>query len=93
MASTIVADLTGFDITKCLPFDVMHTVFEGVAAVHINHLLLHLIDECKFFCLRDLNHIINSHDYGYSEIDTKPSPIRRETTAHSNFQSGIAIYI
>ena len=23
-------DLVGFDITKCLPYDIMHTVFEGV---------------------------------------------------------------
>ncbi len=86
-------DLTGFDITKCLPFDVMHTVFEGVASNHIIHLLHHIIDECQLFCLRDLNHVISSHDYGYSEMDTKPSPICRESTAHSDFhfkQSGNA---
>ena len=28
-------DMPGFDLTKCLPYDVMHTVFEGVAAIHI----------------------------------------------------------
>ena len=86
-------DLMGFDITKCLPFDVMHTVFEGVASNHINHLLHHVIDECQLIRLRDLNHVISSHDYGYSEVDTKPSPIGRESTVHSNFhfkQSGNA---
>ena len=78
-------DLTGFDNTKCLPFDVMHTVFESVASSHINH-LHHVIDECHMFCLRDLNRVISSHDYGYSEVDTKPSsPICRESTAQLDF--------
>lgn len=26
--------LDNFDVTKCLPFDIMHTIFEGVAVYH-----------------------------------------------------------
>ena len=38
-------DLTGFDVTKCLPYDIMHTIFEGVATHHLHALLPYLIDE------------------------------------------------
>ena len=27
--------LDNFDVTKCLPFDIMHTVFEGMAVYHL----------------------------------------------------------
>ena len=73
---------TGFDITKCLPFDVMDTLLEGVASDHINQLLHFVIDESQLFSLKDLNHITSSHDYSYSEVDTKPSPIYRQSAAH-----------
>ena len=36
---------TEFDITKCLPFDVMLTLFEGVASHHINHFPLNRVDK------------------------------------------------
>ena len=38
-------DLVGFDITKCLPYDIMHTVFEGVAISHLKLLLNYCIEE------------------------------------------------
>ena len=74
--------LTGFDITKCLPFDVMDTIFEGVAS---NHLLHHLIDSRHYLSHNQLNDILKAHPYGYSESDTKPPPIQRESTTTSNF--------
>lgn len=37
--------LSNFDITTCLPFDIMHTVYEGVVTYHLNLLLSYLIDE------------------------------------------------
>ena len=40
--------LTGFDITKCLPYDIMHTIFEGVAMLHLLH---YLIDVKNFLSL------------------------------------------
>ena len=72
----------------------MHTLFEGMVSNHLNLLFHHLIDESHSLCLGELNHAIKSHDYGYSEADTKPSPIRRQSTATSDFnfkQSGIII--
>ena len=45
--------------------------------------------------LGEFNHAITSHGYGYSEADTKPSPIHRESTATSDFkfkQSG-TVYV
>lgn len=64
----------------------MHTLFEGVVSNHLNLLFHHLIDESHSLCLGELNHAIDSHDYGYSEADTKPSPIHRESTAISDFK-------
>ena len=74
----------------------MHTLFEGVASYHLNLLFHHLIDESHSLCLGELNHAISSHDYGYSEADTKPSPIHRESTATSDFkfkQSGTCVFL
>ena len=87
--------INNFDITCCLPFDAMHTIFEGVAINHLNQLFRHLIDTCGYFSIGELNHIIKTHLYGYSEADTKPTPIYRET-ATSPFKiklSGIIIII
>ena len=77
--------LNGFDITKCLPFDIMHTLFEGVVLYHLNQLLHYLIDSCKYLTLEQLNHLISSHNYGYSEVDTKPSVVQRHSTTTSDF--------
>ena len=63
----------------------MHTIYEGIATYHLNVLLHHLIDTCHYFTLNQLNHIIKVHPYGYTETDTKPLPIYRESTATSNF--------
>lgn len=79
----------GFDVTKCLPFDVMHTIFEGVANFHLTHLLPHLIDNKHYFTLDQINNIIQAHDYGYSERDTKPSPIQFKSNCYNIKQSGI----
>ena len=84
--------LTGFDITKCLPYDIMHTIFEGVAMLHLQHLLHYLIDVKNFLSLEQLNVFIRSHKYGYSEVSTKPSMISKDST--SNYvikQSGTCI--
>lgn len=68
-------DLVGFDITSCLPFDIMHTIFEGVAILHLQALLHYLIDTKKSITLVQLNTIIRTHKYHSSE--TKPSPINK----------------
>ena len=72
-----VINLTGFDITSCLPFDIMHTVFEGVALHHLQALLPYLIETKKFFKLLQLNTFLRTHKYHHSE--TKPSPINKDS--------------
>ena len=67
----------------------MHSIFEGVANRHLNLLFHHIIDS-QYISLNDINEAIKSHQYGYSEIDTKPRPIEKESST-SNFtfkQSG-----
>ena len=79
-------NLTGFDVTKCLPFDIMHSIFEGVARRHLNLLFHHLIDSCHYLDLSQLNKTIKLHPYGYSEADTKPTLIERESSSTSDFR-------
>ena len=28
--------LPGFDVTTCLPFDIMHNIYEGIVPCHLN---------------------------------------------------------
>jgi hypothetical protein len=75
--------LIGFDITKCLPYDMMHTIFEGVAMLHLRPLLYYLIDIRKLFSIEQLNLNIRSHKYGYSEVSTKPSKISKDSSTNT----------
>ena len=40
--ASILPQLDNFDVTKCLPFDIMHTVYEGVAVYHLFIFMLKL---------------------------------------------------
>ena len=64
--ASILQQLDTFDVTKCLPFDIMHTVYEGVAVYHLNLLLHYLIDTRKWLSLTELNHAIQAHHYVYT---------------------------
>lgn len=72
---SILSELPGFDITKQLPQDIMHTILEGVLQYETRLVLLHFIIEKKV-SLSELNALIANHDYGYSEISDKPGPLR-----------------
>ncbi len=80
--------LVGFDVTKCLPYDIMHTVFEGVAQLHLKQLLNYMIIVKKYLTEDQLNLSIRTHKYGYSECDTKPSPIHKGESGMHIKQSG-----
>lgn len=89
--TSLFTSLDGFDVTSCFPFDIMHTVFEGVAKRHLGLLLHHIIDVKQYCNLNDVNHALSVHPYGYSESDTRPTLIKRESSS-SNFhitESGI----
>lgn len=79
-SSCILSCLPGFDITNCLPYDIMHTIFEGVASHHLHYLLRYYLYEERCLTLNQLNDCMKSHNYGYSEQDTKPTPIKLTTT-------------
>lgn len=84
--SSPLLQLPSFNITECLPFDIMHTIFEGVVPHHLNLLLHYLLDEKKYLTLCQLNEAIKVHHYGYTEMDTRPNPINRGTTTGSDFR-------
>ena len=90
---SLLSNLKHFDITQCLPFDVMHSIFEGVTNVHLNLLFCHMINNCQYLDLPELNHVIKSHPYGYSETDTKPVPINRESSSSFHFKQSGAVYV
>ena len=70
----------------------MHTVFEWVAATHLQALLPYLIEERKFFTSDQLN-LIRSHSYGYSEVQTNPSQLEIDDTFHVKQSGKIVISI
>ena len=70
----------------------MHSIFEGVVNRHLNHLFHHVVEN-QHMSLNDINEAIKYHQYGYSEFDTKPRWIDRESS-NSDFiikQSGTHI--
>lgn len=81
-----------FDVTKCLPYDIMHTIFEGVAPHHLKLLFENIINNSGYLTLQQLNQAFSVHCFGYSESDTKPSPIEQCRTDSTTFhirQSGV----
>ena len=78
-------NLLRFDVTKCLPYDIMHTIFEGVATHHLQALLPYVIGQKKF-TLNKLNSLLRTHNYSPSE--GKPSPISHDTGSFHIKQSG-----
>lgn len=71
-----------FHVVDGLVPDVLHGVLEGVLQYGVKLLLHHLILHEKSFTLDQLNHCIQSFDYGYHMSKDKPSLI-----ATSRFQS------
>lgn len=83
--------LSHFHPIECFPFDIMHVLFEGVVPLEVEKLLAHLIDEESLFSTVTLNHRLKYHNYGYSEADTKPTPIERASPGvYKIKQSGVS---
>ena len=64
----------------------MHTIYEGIIPRHLNLLLHYVLDDKNYLSLSQLNYIIKVNQYGYTEIDTKPSPINRGSTIAADFR-------
>ncbi|XP_028395767.1 uncharacterized protein LOC114519789 [Dendronephthya gigantea] len=73
-----------FDVCKCFPEDIMHILLEGLVPYEMKLLLKELIDEVRCLTLRELNHRIDSFDYGYMNCKNKPTNITRETLSGLN---------
>ena len=51
-----------------------------------------MIDTQNWITLIQLNNIIQSHGYGYTESDTKPNPINRGQTIDADFVSNLQVH-
>lgn len=85
--TSILCDLPHFDVTQQLPQDLMHVLLEGVFHIHVNEILIYLVDRISFMTLADINRRIMAHPYAYFE--EKPGPLR-SLDPHGN-QSGIML--
>ena len=72
---SVLCELDNFDLTTQLAQDIMHTLLEGVVQYELRYLILYYIDHGDF-TLSQLNAAIINLQYGYSEIATKPSPLK-----------------
>ncbi|CAH3115461.1 unnamed protein product [Porites lobata] len=71
--------VANFDVCQCFPEDIMHILFEGVVPYETKRFLKVLIDEKRSLTLKELNHRMESFNYGYMHNKDKPTPIARET--------------
>lgn len=67
-----------FDITQCLPQDIMHVLMECVLDRNCGQLLNHCIFEKRYFTLKDLNTVIRTFNYGEHEKFNQPRLIERD---------------
>ncbi|XP_028392652.1 uncharacterized protein LOC114517192 [Dendronephthya gigantea] len=81
---SVLVNAGNFDVCQCFPQDIMHVLFEGVIPYEMKLLLKVIVDEKKFISLKELNHRIESFDYGYMNAKNKPSQIVRETVNSSD---------
>ena len=68
-----------FDVCQCFPEHIMHIPFDGVVRYETKRFLKVLIDEKRSLTLKELNHRMESFNYGYLHNKDKPTPIARET--------------
>ena len=76
---SVMNGVANFDVCQCFPEDIMHILFEGVVPYETKRFLKVLIDEKRSLTLKELNHRMESFNYGYMHNKDKPTPIARET--------------
>ena len=59
---SILENVPGFSVTKCLPHDILHDLFEGVVPLELKFLPLHSVQQ-KFLTIPVLNHHLSRFDY------------------------------
>ena len=72
-----------FHVIQGLPGDAMHDVLEGLLQYDVKELLKYAINEQQLFTLDDLNHSIQSFDYGFPDVSNKPCVTSRQCNLKS----------
>ncbi|XP_066931778.1 uncharacterized protein [Clytia hemisphaerica] len=78
--------LPNFDIITQLPQDIMHILFEGTVQYELRLVLKKLIYSLKVTSLDRVNGSIANHPYGYSELSSKPPPIRESVFENEGYK-------
>lgn len=81
---SILDEVPYFDVTLCLPHDIMHVILEGVLPRNCCRLLHHCIFVQHYFSLSLLNKAILNFQYGQHEKNSAPRPIDRDRVANMN---------
>ena len=76
---SVLDKIAHLDVCKCMPEDIMHVLLEGLVPYETKLVLKKLIDESRCFTLKELNHRIESFDYGYMNKKNQPTLITRDT--------------
>ena len=71
--STVLMELSEFDVTKQLPQDLMHVILEGIFPLHMKQLLTYIVQDLALLSLNQINSRIVAFPYAYFE--EKPSPL------------------
>lgn len=71
--NSILNQLQYFHVTEGLPPDIMHDILEGALQYEVKEMLTTFTTEKKYFRLDELNEIITTFNYHYSDIKNKPA--------------------
>lgn len=75
---SILSRLKYIDVTKMLPPDIMHNLWEGVCDIEIKALLFYLIEELAVLSLDQINYLLDSFPYAPEISKNKPSKIEKQ---------------
>jgi hypothetical protein len=86
-------DLPYFDVTKQLPEDIMHVLFEGLFPLSMELYLAHVIDSLKVLTLSEINDRLVGYKYAYFEV--KPNKLKSLalSSGGASGQTGIILRI
>jgi len=54
-SKSVLADIPGFEVTKCILYDPMHVILEDIAKVKLKKILNTFVRQKKYFTLESLN--------------------------------------
>lgn len=82
---SILDELPYFDLTLCLPLDIMHVILEGALPRNIRLLLFHCVVTKKYYSMNYFNEMILNFQYGDNEKPNAPRPIdKAKITSNSD---------